>query len=40
MTPEEVNADPFPFAGLMGVTVTRTDPECVEADLSHDPMPA
>ena len=33
MTPEEVNADPFPFARLMGVTVTRTDPECVEAEL-------
>lgn len=33
MTPEEINADPFPFAKLMGMTVTRTDPECVEAEL-------
>ena len=29
MTPEQVNAEPFPFARLMGVTVTRTDPDCV-----------
>ena len=33
MTPEQVNAKPFPFSRLMGVTVTRTDPECVEAEL-------
>lgn len=33
MTPEQVNAEPFPFARLMGVTVTRTDPDCVEAEL-------
>ena len=33
MAPEEFDPDPFLFARLMGVTVTRTDPECVEAEL-------
>ena len=26
MTPEQVNAGPFPFSRLTGVTVTQTDP--------------
>ena len=27
MTPEQVNAEPSPSARLMGMTVTRTDPD-------------
>lgn len=33
MTPEEINDRLFPFARLMGISVTRTDPELVEAAL-------
>ena len=34
MSPEQFNADPFPFAKLLGITVTRTDPNRVEAEMT------
>jgi uncharacterized protein (TIGR00369 family) len=34
MSPEQFNNDPLPFARLLGITVTRTDPELVEGEMT------
>ena len=34
MAPEALDADPCPLAGPMGVAVTRTDPDGLEAALA------
>ena len=33
MDTQQINADLFPFAKLMGITVTRAEPELIEAAL-------
>lgn len=33
MTPDEANADPLPFARLLGIRFVRTDPDCIEAEM-------
>jgi len=34
MTPRQMNEDLFPFARLLGVVVTRTGPQAVEAEMT------
>jgi uncharacterized protein (TIGR00369 family) len=33
MTPDQLNANPLPFAKLMGVVITKATPDLVEAEL-------
>ena len=33
MSPEEINQNLFPFAKLLGIRVTKTDPDLIEAEL-------
>ncbi len=34
MTPQQINEQLFPFARLMGVVITRSEPDLVEAEMT------